>query len=131
MRKSLYFAIHSAFLPIQLCRSSSLELVVERYSSARLFHINLAMLTNTAKRYFCQKAISEAVRVRYAPSPTGKLHIGGLRTALYNYLFARSQKGKFILRIEDTDKVPFITLFEISIDRPERCQALLMISSTL
>jgi glutamyl/glutaminyl-tRNA synthetase len=45
------------------------------------------------------------VRVRYAPSPTGDLHIGGLRTALYNYLFAKVNKGKFLLRIEDTDKV--------------------------
>jgi len=43
------------------------------------------------------------VRVRFAPSPTGYLHIGGLRTALYNFLFARKYKGKFILRIEDTD----------------------------
>jgi len=45
-----------------------------------------------------------AVRVRFAPSPTGYLHIGGLRTALYNYLFARAQGGRFILRIEDTDQ---------------------------
>lgn len=44
------------------------------------------------------------VRVRFAPSPTGYLHIGGLRTALFNYLFARHNGGKFILRIEDTDK---------------------------
>jgi len=44
------------------------------------------------------------VRVRFAPSPTGNLHIGGGRTALFNWLFAQSQKGKFILRIEDTDK---------------------------
>lgn len=43
------------------------------------------------------------VRVRYAPSPTGHLHIGNARTALFNYLFARSQKGTFIIRIEDTD----------------------------
>ncbi|WP_168123546.1 glutamate--tRNA ligase [Paenibacillus sp. HB172176] len=43
------------------------------------------------------------VRVRYAPSPTGHLHIGNARTALFNYLFARSQGGKFIVRIEDTD----------------------------
>ncbi len=43
-------------------------------------------------------------RVRFAPSPTGYLHIGGLRTALYNWLFARQQGGKFILRIEDTDR---------------------------
>ena len=44
------------------------------------------------------------VRVRYAPSPTGLQHIGGVRTALYNYFFAKSQGGKFILRIEDTDR---------------------------
>ncbi|XP_012221982.1 nondiscriminating glutamyl-tRNA synthetase EARS2, mitochondrial isoform X2 [Linepithema humile] len=44
------------------------------------------------------------VRVRFAPSPTGHLHLGGLRTALYNYLFARSNNGTFILRIEDTDQ---------------------------
>jgi len=44
-----------------------------------------------------------SVRVRFAPSPTGFLHVGGARTALYNYLFARSQGGTFVLRIEDTD----------------------------
>jgi hypothetical protein len=44
-----------------------------------------------------------AVRVRFAPSPTGNLHVGGARTALFNYLFAKSLGGKFILRIEDTD----------------------------
>lgn len=44
------------------------------------------------------------VRVRYAPSPTGHLHIGNARTALFNYLFARSQDGKFIIRVEDTDQ---------------------------
>ncbi len=43
------------------------------------------------------------VRVRFAPSPTGYLHVGGARTALYNYLFAKKEKGKFVLRIEDTD----------------------------
>ncbi|XP_071713250.1 glutamate--tRNA ligase, chloroplastic/mitochondrial [Rutidosis leptorrhynchoides] len=45
----------------------------------------------------------QQVRVRFAPSPTGNLHVGGARTALFNYLFARSKRGKFILRIEDTD----------------------------
>lgn len=44
------------------------------------------------------------IRVRFPPSPTGELHLGGLRTALYNYLFARKNKGVFVLRIEDTDK---------------------------
>ncbi|KAG5893217.1 hypothetical protein JTB14_025621 [Gonioctena quinquepunctata] len=47
---------------------------------------------------------TEEVRVRFAPSPTGYLHLGGLRTALYNFLFARKHDGKFILRIEDTDQ---------------------------
>ena len=44
------------------------------------------------------------VRVRFAPSPTGALHIGGVRTALYNYLFAKQNGGDLILRIEDTDR---------------------------
>ncbi len=48
------------------------------------------------------------VRVRFAPSPTGYLHIGGLRTALYNYLLARQTGGTFILRIEDTDRTRFV-----------------------
>jgi len=48
------------------------------------------------------------VRVRFAPSPTGALHIGGVRTALYNYLFAREKGGKFILRIEDTDQNRYV-----------------------
>lgn len=48
------------------------------------------------------------VRVRFAPSPTGALHIGGVRTALYNYLFARQMGGKFLLRIEDTDSQRFV-----------------------
>jgi glutamyl/glutaminyl-tRNA synthetase len=48
---------------------------------------------------------TKAVRVRYAPSPTGKLHLGGLRTALYNKLFAEQNQGVYVLRIEDTDRV--------------------------
>ncbi len=51
---------------------------------------------------------SQKVRVRFAPSPTGALHIGGVRTALYNYLFAQAQNGEFILRIEDTDSGRFV-----------------------
>ncbi|EPH07616.1 glutamate--tRNA ligase [Facklamia hominis] len=47
--------------------------------------------------------MTDKIRVRYAPSPTGKLHIGNARTALFNYLFARSMGGEFIIRIEDTD----------------------------
>ncbi|MFN4256637.1 MAG: glutamate--tRNA ligase [Saprospiraceae bacterium] len=49
-----------------------------------------------------------SVRVRFAPSPTGALHIGGVRTALYNYLFARKHGGTFILRIEDTDQTRYV-----------------------
>ena len=52
--------------------------------------------------------MSENVRVRFAPSPTGPLHIGGVRTALYNYLFAKKHKGTFIIRIEDTDQNRFV-----------------------
>ena len=48
------------------------------------------------------------VRVRFAPSPTGALHIGGVRTALYNYLFARQHGGDFVFRIEDTDSNRFV-----------------------
>ena len=48
--------------------------------------------------------VKENVRVRFAPSPTGNLHIGGVRTAIFNWLFAKANNGKFILRIEDTDQ---------------------------
>lgn len=51
---------------------------------------------------------NKEIRVRFAPSPTGPLHIGGVRTALYNFLFARKNGGKFILRIEDTDQTRFV-----------------------
>ena len=50
----------------------------------------------------------EKTRVRFAPSPTGGLHLGGVRTVLYNYLFARQNQGTFILRIEDTDQTRFV-----------------------
>lgn len=52
--------------------------------------------------------INDVVRVRFAPSPTGYLHVGGLRTALYNYLFAKHNKGIFVLRIEDTDRNRYV-----------------------
>ena len=48
------------------------------------------------------------VRVRFAPSPTGGLHLGGVRTALYNYLFAKKHNGNFVLRIEDTDQTRYV-----------------------
>ncbi len=52
--------------------------------------------------------LERKVRVRFAPSPTGPLHIGGVRTALYNYLFAKKNNGDFILRIEDTDQARYV-----------------------
>ena len=52
--------------------------------------------------------MNEKVRVRFAPSPTGGLHLGGVRTVLYNYLFAKKNGGDFILRIEDTDQSRFV-----------------------
>lgn len=54
----------------------------------------------TSKRF-----LNAPARVRFAPSPTGQLHLGGLRTALFNYLLAKKTGGQFILRIEDTDQV--------------------------
>ena len=48
--------------------------------------------------------MSGTVRVRFAPSPTGHLHVGGARTALFNWLYARHHRGAFVLRIEDTDR---------------------------
>jgi glutamyl-tRNA synthetase len=56
------------------------------------------------------------VRVRYAPSPTGALHLGGARTALFNFLFARQHEGQFLLRIEDTDRVRFVAESQAQIE---------------
>ncbi|MBQ4820043.1 glutamate--tRNA ligase [Aquimarina sp. MMG016] len=53
--------------------------------------------------------MTKDIRVRFAPSPTGPLHIGGVRTALFNYLFAKKNNGKFILRIEDTDQNRYVS----------------------
>lgn len=55
-----------------------------------------------------RKMSERRVRVRFAPSPTGALHMGGVRTALFNYLFARQHGGDFLLRIEDTDSNRFV-----------------------
>ncbi|MGB5273560.1 MAG: glutamate--tRNA ligase family protein, partial [Flavobacteriaceae bacterium] len=52
--------------------------------------------------------MNQKIRVRFAPSPTGPLHIGGVRTALFNYLFAKKHGGQFILRIEDTDQNRYV-----------------------
>ncbi len=67
-------------------------------------------LTPCLRGYFQQKhyIMTKKVRVRFAPSPTGPLHIGGVRTALFNYLFAKKHGGDFILRIEDTDQNRYV-----------------------
>lgn len=52
--------------------------------------------------------MAKRVRVRFAPSPTGGLHLGGIRTVLYNYLFAKKHGGDFVLRIEDTDQSRYV-----------------------
>lgn len=59
------------------------------------------------------RLFSTRIRTRYAPSPTGYLHLGGLRTALFNYAFAKHNNGDFLLRIEDTDQVFFSILLMI------------------
>jgi nondiscriminating glutamyl-tRNA synthetase len=59
----------------------------------------------------------DTVRTRFAPSPTGKLHVGGLRTALYNFLYARQHKGQFLLRLEDTDQTRKVEGAEEDIQR--------------
>ncbi|KAI9922556.1 hypothetical protein PsorP6_002644 [Peronosclerospora sorghi] len=71
---------------------------IRHQASALTFRRNSSHTLNSTR-------FVSTVRVRYAPSPTGYLHLGGLRTALFNFLFAKSCNGQFILRIEDTDKV--------------------------
>ncbi len=64
------------------------------------------------KTIFACDMADKKVRVRFAPSPTGGLHLGGVRTALFNYLFAKKNNGKFILRIEDTDQTRYVEAAE-------------------
>ncbi|MGD0997903.1 MAG: glutamate--tRNA ligase family protein, partial [Thermoleophilia bacterium] len=60
-------------------------------------------------------SLDHTVRVRFAPSPTGTLHIGSARTALYNFLFARHAQGHFVVRVEDTDAARSEERFEQAI----------------
>src|SRR6478735_7640748 len=71
-------------------------------------HFQIAIFSNfqIPPQYLC--LMSKKVRVRFAPSPTGGLHLGGVRTVLFNYLFAKQQGGDFIVRIEDTDQGRFV-----------------------
>jgi glutamyl-tRNA synthetase len=70
----------------------------------------LCIYIEASKPYLCHKIhiMFKPVRVRFAPSPTGPLHIGGVRTALFNYLFAKKNGGIFYIRIEDTDQTRFV-----------------------
>jgi glutamyl-tRNA synthetase len=68
-----------------------------------IFFLWFRVITN--RRYLYKNiCMADSIRVRFAPSPTGPLHVGGVRTALYNYLYARKHGGQFVLRIEDTDQ---------------------------
>ncbi|XP_044043938.1 probable glutamate--tRNA ligase, mitochondrial isoform X1 [Siniperca chuatsi] len=74
---------------------------VQRLTAVRNTRVKLQL---TAAVIRCCSTVQGEVRVRFAPSPTGFLHLGGLRTALYNYIFAKKYGGSFILRLEDTDQ---------------------------
>ncbi len=70
-------------------------------------NIQQRMRSQMLRRAFSASSLRD-VRVRFAPSPTGELHLGGYRTALYNYLFARQRGGTMILRVEDTDRTRLV-----------------------
>lgn len=61
-----------------------------------------------SQRFYAQKGWIVLIRTRFAPSPTGFMHVGNLRTALFEYLIAKSQGGQFVLRIEDTDQERYV-----------------------
>jgi len=73
-----------------------------------IFQKKAVPLQSFLAKYMTTSHMERRVRVRFAPSPTGALHIGGVRTALYNYLFARQHGGDMLLRIEDTDSTRFV-----------------------
>lgn len=75
-------------------------------STTKAEHIDHSLKTATGKED--NQDVNE-IRARFAPSPTGSLHLGGLRTALFNHLFARNMGGKWLLRVEDTDRVGHLT----------------------
>ena len=81
----------------------NLYLQRKKDTEAEIDDYNRKLAHSTTTHYDVNEP-GKRVRVRYAPSPTGLMHIGGLRTFLYNYLFARMHGGDMILRIEDTDK---------------------------
>ena len=84
-------------------------LIIPRLKPHPFHWASIALIIGTYPSYM-------AVRVRFAPSPTGLLHLGGARTALYNFLFAKANQGQCILRLEDTDKVSFVKTKNITIE---------------
>ena len=88
-----------------------LILIIPRLKPHPLHWSSIALIIGTYPSYM-------AVRVRFAPSPTGLLHLGGARTALYNFFFAKANQGQCILRLEDTDKVSFVKTKNITIEWP-------------
>ena len=85
-----------------------LDFMVLRLDFVRLKSSLFIIFANSNISINSNRNMERKVRVRFAPSPTGPLHIGGVRTALYNYLFAKKQGGDFILRIDDTDQTRFV-----------------------
>ncbi|XP_051125591.1 glutamate--tRNA ligase, chloroplastic/mitochondrial [Andrographis paniculata] len=81
----------------------SLNVIPEAAVPSRLFFRGRMFRRRFRASVSSPPSSAESIRVRFAPSPTGNLHVGGARTALFNYLFARSRGGRFVLRIEDTD----------------------------
>jgi hypothetical protein len=81
-------------------------------------HLSKNLPQNQGKLRSARNVPTHPARTRFAPSPTGNLHLGSLRTALYNYLIARRTGGQFILRIEDTDAVRSHGIF-LSLTRPD------------
>ncbi|KAI9309656.1 glutamyl-tRNA synthetase [Cunninghamella echinulata] len=88
--------------------------ITQRFNNNSFF-IKKSIHHKTIQEFYCPYTTCrhdihsvKPARVRFAPSPTGQLHLGGLRTALYNYLLAKKTKGQFILRIEDTDQTRFV-----------------------
>jgi len=85
-------------------------ITLKNYKSHFFYYVisNLYYIVLKVSLQHKKNQMNSTVRVRFAPSPTGPLHIGGVRTALYNYLFAKKNNGTFILRIEDTDQTRFV-----------------------
>jgi glutamyl-tRNA synthetase len=84
------------------------SLLCENTKKTRKTQKNIVLLQKILSYLYLNRMAERKVRVRFAPSPTGALHIGGVRTALYNYLFARQHGGELVFRIEDTDSHRFV-----------------------